>query len=47
MDEGSLHPDILSDNTYDALGNPGCCNWAAEMHKQFASLVTLLFAKPC
>ncbi len=29
MDEGSLHPDILSDNIRDALDNPGCCNWAA------------------
>ena len=38
MDEGSLHPDILSDNIHDALGNPGCCNWAAEIQKQFASL---------
>ncbi len=38
MDEGSLHPDILSDNIHDALGNPGCCNWAAGIQKQFASL---------
>ncbi len=38
MDEGSLHPDILSDNIHDALGNPGCCNWAAGVQKQFASL---------
>ncbi len=36
MDEGSLHPDILSDNIHDALGNPGCCNWAAGIQKQFA-----------
>ncbi len=35
MDEGSLHPDILSDNIHDALGNPGCCNWAAGVQKQF------------
>ncbi len=38
MDEGSLHPDILSDNIHDALRNPGCCNWAAGVQKQFASL---------
>ena len=38
MDEGSLHPDILSDNIHDALGNPRCCNWAAGVQKQFASL---------
>ncbi len=38
MDEGSLHPDILSDNIHDTLGNPGCCNWAAGVQKQFASL---------
>ncbi len=38
MDEGSLHPDILSDNFHDALGNPGCCNWAAGVQRQFASL---------
>ncbi len=38
MDEGSLHPDILSDNIHDALGNPGCCNWTAGVQKQFASL---------
>ncbi len=38
MDEGSLHPDVLSDNIHDALGNPGCCNWAAGVQKQFASL---------
>ena len=38
MDEGSLHPDILSDNIHDALCNPGCCNWAAGVQKQFASL---------
>ncbi len=38
MDEGSLHPDILSDNIHDALGNPGCCNWAAGIQKQFAIL---------
>ena len=38
MDEGSLDPDILSDNIHDALGNPGCCNWAAGIQKQFASL---------
>ena len=38
MDEGSLHPDILSDNIHDALGNPGCCNWAAGIQRQFASL---------
>ena len=38
MDEGSLHPDILSDNIHDALGSPGCCNWAAGIQKQFASL---------
>ena len=38
MDEGSLHPDILSDNIHDALGNPGCCSWAAGVQKQFASL---------
>ncbi len=37
MDEGSLHPDILSDNIHDALGNPGCCNWAAGVQKPFAS----------
>ncbi len=38
MDEGSLHPDILSDNIHDALGNPGCCNRAAGVQEQFASL---------
>ncbi len=38
MDGGSLHPDILSDNIHDALCNPGCCNWAAGVQKQFASL---------
>ncbi len=38
MDEGSLHPDILSDNIHDALGNPECCNWAAGLQKQSASL---------
>ncbi len=38
MDEGSLHPDILSDNIHDALGKSGCCNWAAGIQKQFASL---------
>ncbi len=38
FDEGSLHPDILSDNIHDALSNPGCCNWAAGVEKQFASL---------
>ncbi len=42
MDEGSLHPDILSDNIHDAFGNlgPGCCKWAAAagVIKQFASL---------
>ncbi len=41
LDKGSLHPDILSDNIHDALGNPdlpGCCNWAAGIQKQFASL---------
>ncbi len=37
MDEGSLQPDILSDNI-DALGNFGCCNWAAGVQKQFATL---------
>ncbi len=52
MDEGSLHPDILSDNIHDALGNPGCCNWAAALHLPFqvavyAMLITLLFARPC
>ncbi len=26
INEGSLHPDVLSDNIHDALGNPGCCN---------------------
>ncbi len=29
---------ILSDNIHDALCNPGCCNWAAGVQKQFASL---------
>ncbi len=38
MEEGSLHLDILSDNIHDALGNPGCCNWAAGIQKQLASL---------
>ncbi len=38
MDEGSLHPDVLSDNIQDALGNSGCCNWAAGVQKQLASL---------
>ncbi len=38
MDGGSLHPDILSDNIHDALCNRGCCNWAAGVQKQFASL---------
>ncbi len=38
MDDGSLHPDVLSDSIHDALGNPGCCNWAAGIQKQFASL---------
>ncbi len=38
MDEGSLHPDNLSDNIHDALGNPGCCNWAAGLQNQFAGL---------
>ncbi len=38
VDEGSLHPNILRDNIHDALGNPGCCNWAAGIHEQFASL---------
>ncbi len=41
MDEGNLHPDILSDNIHDALGNPRCCNWAAGIQKQFASLGVL------
>ncbi len=38
MDEGSLHPEILNDIIHDAFGNPGCCNWAAGIQKQFASL---------
>ncbi len=37
-DEGSLHPDNLSDNIHDAFGNSGCCNWAAGLQKQFAGL---------
>ena len=59
MDEGSVHPDILGDNIHDALGGPGCCNWAAGSSLQvwachlpfqvavFAMLITLLFARPC
>ncbi len=35
--DSKLHPDILSDNIHDALCNPGCCNWAAGVRKQFAS----------
>ncbi len=31
---------MLSDTIHDALSNPGCCNWAAGMLKQFASLGT-------
>ncbi len=27
-----------SDNIHDALGDPGCCNWAAGVQKQFVSL---------
>ncbi len=38
MAEGSLHRDILDDNLRDALGNPGCCNWAAGVQKRYASL---------
>ncbi len=38
MDEGSLYPDMLSYNIHDSLGNPGCCNWAAGIRDQFASL---------
>ncbi len=33
MAEGSLHPDILTDNIRIALGNPGCYKfgcWSAE-----------------
>ncbi len=37
-DEGSLDPDIMSGNIHDTLGNPGCCNSAAGIQKQFASL---------
>ncbi len=36
--EGSLPPDILSDNNHADLGNPGCCSWAAGFQKQYASL---------
>ncbi len=38
MIEGNLHPYILSDNIHDALGSPGCCNWAAGHQIQYASL---------
>ncbi len=38
MAEGSLHPDILSDNNHDAHDNPGCYNWAAGVQKQYARL---------
>ncbi len=38
MDEGSLHPDILSDNINDALGNPGCSNRAAGVQNLLSSL---------
>ncbi len=38
MDEGNLHPDLLRDNSHDALGNLGCCNWAAGVQKQVAGL---------
>ncbi len=38
MAEGSLHPDVLSDNIHDALGNAGCC-WAAGIQNQYASLI--------
>ncbi len=36
--EGSLHRGILGDNVRDAQGNPGCCNWAAGVQRQYASL---------
>ncbi len=38
MDGWSLYPAILSDNIHDALGDSGCCNWAARKQKHFASL---------
>ncbi len=38
INEGSLHPALLSDNNHDDLGNPRCCNWAAGVQMQLASL---------
>ncbi len=38
VEEGSLHPDILSDNIHDASGHPGFGNWAAGIQDQFGSL---------
>ncbi len=29
MAKGSLHPDVLSGNIHDGLGNPKCHHWAA------------------
>ncbi len=40
MTEGSVHLDILSDNICDALGSPGCGNWAAGFQRLFAGLGT-------
>ncbi len=46
MAEDSLHLDILGDNIHDALGNPGCCYWAAGIQEQSANLgVTFPFSR--
>ncbi len=31
-------PEFLSDNIHDALGNPGCCNWATGVQQQCTSV---------
>ncbi len=38
MAKARLHPDILSHKIHNALGNPGCCSWAAGVQKQYSSL---------
>ena len=44
LPKGSLHLDILRDNTADAKGLVPCANWAGRIDKQFASWG---MASPC